>query len=48
LTGEKLADGEVSGDEVTTPRLNSTSRIYWWVWLAKRFARASSTVAMAA
>jgi hypothetical protein len=48
LTCEKLADGEVSGDEVTTPRLNSTSHIYRWAWLAKRLAGASSTAAMVA
>jgi hypothetical protein len=48
LTDEKLANGEVFGDEVTTPRLNLTSRIYRWAWLAKRLVRVSSTVAMVA
>jgi hypothetical protein len=46
LTGEELADGEVSDDVVTTPNLVSSFRIYWWAWLAKGLARASSMTAM--
>jgi hypothetical protein len=48
LTGEKLTNGEVSGDKVTTPRLNSTSHIYRRAWLAKRLIGVSSMAAMAA
>jgi hypothetical protein len=46
LTGEKLADGEVSSDEMSSGVLPITTRIYRIGWLAKELTEASSTVAM--
>ena len=42
-----LADGEVTGGNVFTVRLYSSSRLDWYPRLAQGLTRASSTAAMA-
>ena len=46
LTGEKLADDEVTGGSVTPDVFPNPFHIYGYPWLAQRLVGASSTVAM--
>jgi hypothetical protein len=45
---QELADGEVTGDVVSTIEFPITKRIYWYPRLARWIARATSMVVMAA
>ena len=48
MTGEKLTDGEVTGDSVTTDMFPNSTRTYRYPRLSRRITGASSLVSMAA
>ena len=47
MTGEKLVDGEVTGNEVGTNVFPILFRTYRYPWFARRITRASSPTSMA-